>query len=275
MKTAFVFSGGGAKGAFSAGAAWAVMKFKGVKPDVMYGTSVGSINACGFSHLQPDEVLELWRSLKSNGDVLYPNGIQWLWNWWRIFSKTGLYSMKPLRKKITAVVNQFEPFIPAYSCFVNLNSEEPICSYVGNMDGNKQAYIDSVIKSSAIPLMMETCEDCVDGGVRDQTPLAKAIEDGCTDIHVFLTNPVHGRYIGPWTSKTKIFPWFGVLQRAVDDVMCNEIFISDLKYYLERGIPGVTLHVYAPVKKYIDTLDFNPEKIEVAIAAGIVVGSKS
>ncbi|MEI8083404.1 MAG: patatin-like phospholipase family protein [Actinomycetes bacterium] len=44
-KTAFVLSGGGAKGAFEAGAVGYLIKEKGICPDIVTGTSAGSI--CG------------------------------------------------------------------------------------------------------------------------------------------------------------------------------------------------------------------------------------
>lgn len=84
VKTALVLSGGGSHGAFQMGAIRYLYTVEGVKPDIIAGCSVGSVNAIKLAEAGPSqnakkphaqvvaELLELWRKRTSDHD---------LWNW--------------------------------------------------------------------------------------------------------------------------------------------------------------------------------------------------
>ena len=265
MKTVFVLSGGGVKGSFQVGVLHQLLS-KGIVPDAIYGTSAGAINACSIAYLGADKAVDYWLSIKGRGDALYPTGIAWLWNFWRLLGvwNDGIYSTKPLRKIITSVVKSNpNPTLEAISCFVDLTNGK--VGYTSNKS-SPDAYIDSVISSATIPMIMETNQLRVDGGVREQTPVTKAIADGATEIYVILCNPYVPDPLGVWSHNALFFKWFDTLNRAVDDVMCHEIFLTDLEECLENK--DVKFHVYAPDRLWMGTIEFDPTKIKAAIAAG-------
>lgn len=272
-KVAWVLSGGGSKGSFQSGVMSQLVS-QGITPDVIYGTSVGAINACGYSFRGMDGLLKSWFDIKRRGDVLYPSGIQWAWNIHRLFFANGIWSTKPLRKKLETIVSGVSPICEAVSCSVDLGNGEIV--YTSNQ-GDKAAYVDSVLESAAIPLLMEPTNFRVDGGVREQTPLAKAIDDGAEKIYVILCNPWTDG-VEPWKPSHWLFPWFYVLYRSVDDLMAHEIFRTDIEQCLfknkwadklpEAGLKKIELHVYAPDRVWMDTTEYDPAKIRAAIEAG-------
>lgn len=265
-KVAFVLSGGGAKGAHQAGVI-AQLTQQGIIPDTIYGTSVGSINALAYSYIGAKELINWWLDLKGRKEVLTPHGIEWLYKWIRVFYKDGIYSTKPLRKVLTNAVNEGlkneKRFCTAVSCYVDLLDAKTKYTYSNQV--THEEFIDSVISSSTIPLIMETYNNRIDGGAREHTPLQKAIDDGFKEIYVILASPFNMEE--NWKNKSKIFPWFNTLYRAVDDCMIYEIFNNDLKTKLIRT-DDVKIHVYAPDRYWMSTLDFDHAKIVQAIEAG-------
>jgi NTE family protein len=265
---AFVLSGGGAKGSFQAGVLLQLFE-QGIVPDAFFGTSVGAINALGYAYGGAEKLVNWWLSVKGRGDILYPHGIQWLWNFHRILGITnsGIFSTAPLRKILRNAASGIETPIEAVSCFVDVKSGKT--SYCSNKTSSTEDFVDAVVSSATIPLIMDANHYTVDGGVREQTPLQEALDRGATDVYVVLCNPLH-EDPDPWKPKAKVFKWFEVLERCVDDIMCHELFINDLKALLKNKPPGVTFHVYAPDRLWMRTVEFDPAKIRDAIAAGKV-----
>ena len=82
MSTAIVLSGGGAKGDFEVGAV-RFLYDHGIRPDIVCGTSVGSINAVKLAEGEPDAsgpadglnapglpgLVAIWKSLHTNEDM--------------------------------------------------------------------------------------------------------------------------------------------------------------------------------------------------------------
>jgi len=265
MKTAFVLSGGGFKGCFQAGVISQLYK-KGITPDVVYGTSVGSINAAGCAYLGPDRLIKHWLGMKSKGEALFPHGAWWLLYWHRVFWSSGLYSPKPLKQYLESIVGD-TTLCDAVSCFVNLKPPGKI-GYCSARQSTKADYIDSVLASAAIPMFIEPTNYCVDGGVREQTPLKKAMDDGATSIYVVLCNPWVTDPLEDW-KPSRLFPLIGVGFRAIDDLMCHEIFINDIQNNVQECKRcGIDLHLYAPDRVWMSTLEFSKDKIKSAIESG-------
>ena len=103
MKTAYVLSGGGAKGAFQVGAMEYLHK-KGLRPDLIVGTSVGALNAAGYSYGGMRGLLNLWDGIKGNKSIIKLN-------WWRLLWATGIYTTKPLRKLLDIVFKSLDAII--------------------------------------------------------------------------------------------------------------------------------------------------------------------
>lgn len=259
MKTALVLSGGGAKGSVQFG----ILKYlyeKGLRPDVIYGTSVGSLNAAGLSFIGIDGLEKVWSSIQKMSDVFK-------FNWKVLIGKaSGIYNGAPLRKIIQDVVSNNEPHILAYSCAVSLYSGE-----IGYFSCHDEHYVAATLASSSVPVLTEDVNGWVDGGVREQTPLKKAIEDGADKIVVVLCNPIEKNPNYDFVKNI-----IKTLLRTTD-ILGHEIFLNDIQnciWYNENSITGkrkIELEVYAPQRLVISTHDFTQDKIQPAIKYGYEV----
>lgn len=255
-RKALILSGGGSKGSMQYG----IIKYifeQGYRPDVIYGTSVGSLNAAGLSHVGVEGLEKVWKSLKKTSDVFKFN-LSFL-----LFIASGLYNAKPLKKLLTQTIQNRQPIIDAYSCKVHLETGE--IKYVHCSDSD---YIDSTVASCSIPGFTDDVAGWVDGGVREQTPLKQAIKDGAEEIVVVLCNPVNRN---PGYSKKG--NWVKNILRACD-LLAHEVFLNDIQNCIwynenpEQGKKPIKLTVYAPRTLVIGSNDFTQDKIIPAIDYG-------
>ena len=261
MKTAIVLSGGGAKGAFQVGAIKRLTEL-GVSYDAIYGTSVGALNAAAIAYKGIKYTEEQWLTIKGRGDVLSFN-----WSTLLGLSK-GVYNMNPLREYLEQTVQGDKPLCEAVVCKVSLLTGEIIYSR-SSTESNKD-FIDSTIQSATIPFVMEPTNNMADGGMREQTPLKQAIEDGYEKIIAILCNPTAG-VADPWTEPKGFFKQVKYGLRAID-LLEHEVFVTDLqrveKYNEDNVHKKIDITWYAPEKLMIDTLEFDPEKIRLVMKQG-------
>lgn len=260
MKTAFVHSGGGAGGAFQVGALQRLAE-QGIKPDTVYGTSVGALNASGWAYGGIEKLTKLWLDIEGRGDILKLN-------WWKLPWAHGFYSMAPLRKKLEETI-QGESSCEVKACLVDIRDGK--VHYSSNKTLARQNFIDSVQASAAIPCIMEPVLDYLyDGGIREQAPLKQAIADGHDTIYVLLCNAVLPDPQAQWSKPS----WPYMVSRGLRaiDIMEHEVFLGDIEKCLEyNNLPDkrkIELKVIAPEVRIIDTLEFDPKKIRDAIAQG-------
>jgi predicted acylesterase/phospholipase RssA len=261
MKTAVVLSGGGAKGGFEAGALEGILA-AGIVPDAYYGTSVGALNAVtmalhGIARLQQE-----WRSISGQSDVIspkFPLALPW---------STGLYSMAPLRKRLERLVEEGKTDGPeGVVCYVDM--ADGSIGYATTRDPGIAKYVEA---SACIPVAMELVDDrYADGGLREQTPLKRALDDGAERIVVILCNPVTPDLTGPiWEPG---FPKLLSTAMRSAEVMSHEIFLNDLHVCRRKnrieGYREIDLTVIAPEKSLKDTLDFSPERIDADMLYGL------
>lgn len=256
--TAFVFSGGGAKGAYQAGMVKALAD-NGIHPSVAYGTSVGSINAFCMTRLDADGLVEHWeRTNKKNTMKL---------NLWKTFLRRsqGIVSLRPMEKRLQRIARTIKR-IPGWACYVDLSDGS-----VKYGDLTAPLGVSYVLASSAIPGVIEAKKIngnwCVDGGVREITPLRRAIADGHKEIYVLLASDPDK--INQWNASKHRFE-MEIMMRAIDDVMTQEIMQGDLKACANQA----TIRVIKPNKQIIDTLEFEPRKISQAIDHGYAVAKE-
>jgi NTE family protein len=253
---AVVFSGGGAKGVLQAKEFLAQLKEGLPPPDIVYGTSVGAINAAGYAY-NGLRLGDLWRSIRSKSDVMSLN----ILSFWRAF---GVYNTAPLKKLLKQHI-QGKPICRAVACHVDLVTRQTI--YVYNDRVPLDEYITAVQASASIPFAMEPVITQVDGGVREVTPLYQAIREGADEITVFLCNPYESDPApDQWKMPSGFFPTLKVGVRALD-IMQNEIFVNDIeKCLFYNKIPSkkkIKLNVFCPKPEdmVIDTLEFDSKKI--------------
>jgi NTE family protein len=256
MKKALVLSGGGSKGSMQFGILKHIFE-QGYKPDVIYGTSVGSLNAAGISHVGIEGLQDIWNSLKKTSDVFKINLGFFL------FLSSGLYNAKPLKKLLEKTIKNNPPMMDAYSCKVHLETGEIVYSYCLDKD-----YIESTVASCSIPGFTEDINGWVDGGVREQTPLHKAIQNGADEIVVVLCNPLKSN-----PDFAKKGNWIKNILRATE-LLAHETFLTDIQACiwhnenLEEGRRSIKLTIYAPRELVIGSNDFESDKIQKAIKYG-------
>jgi NTE family protein len=261
-KTAFVLSGGGAKGCFQVGVLKKLTE-EGVVPEAIFGTSVGALNATGLSYAGMDELEKIWLNIQRNSDIIrFQVGTI-------LFATKGLYSTKPLHEIIKSFVNGFpKNNIHPYVCMNNLYTGQVV--YVDPWTSNLRGltFDEAVLASASLPLAMEPVKNVwVDGGIRETVPMREAIRKGYDELYVVMCNP--------WTRNPKptkeIKHWLCAGARTLD-LLTHEIFINDVQTCLKcndrDNKKTVKIHLYAPDELVIDTLEFDPEKIRKGIEQG-------
>lgn len=247
---ALVLSGGGAKGAYQIGVIRGLGG--GASCDHIYGTSVGAINGAGLSYLGAAATENLWKAIKGNSDIYKRRYISWMWS-------DGYHHFGPLEK----AANKYIGGVFRTSLTVTkVSYRTGEIKYCCNRERKPEEFRKDIIASSVIPFFMSSVDGWVDGGVREQIPILKAIQDGHKDITVILTSPIKDNP-SPWKPSFPKIVSSGL--RAVD-IQSHETFLNDLKYCCASS--GVTVKVFAPKEDFMDTMEFNPDKIKRAIDEG-------
>ena len=187
-KVAFVLSGGASLGAIQAGMLRALYE-RGIKPDVIVGTSAGAMNGA-FIASRPqtvataDALATVWRDLK-RGQVFPMNPLTGLLGF--LGTRDHLVPASGLRKLIARNIEhevlQDLP-IPLHVVAVDVISGEELRLSTGPI-------VDAVLASVAIPGVVAPVRweerTLMDGGVANNTPISHAVELGAEVIYVLPT----------------------------------------------------------------------------------------
>jgi NTE family protein len=274
---ALVLSGGGARGAHTAGAIRCLAE-KGVfdRVGIASGTSIGAANAVGIAHYPrlsdgARYLLDCWHDLAGTKSVWrwrQPKGIPGLWNpsfgeasEIREFLKR---TIKPDLISISGVKLRFPT--------VNLCTGE-----LAVLTEAYQPLWKAVYASASFPGMFEPIELTnppgwyTDGGTRDIAPLGAAIDAGANRI-IVITTRKPGALLPKARGELETAP--RVLLRCVE-IMIDEILLADLRV-CERtnktadltGKKRVELlHIY-PSEDLGDSLDFSKDLTEKRLELG-------
>ena len=171
---ALVLSGGNTKGGYQAGH---LKKFeeKGVKFDAVYGVSVGAVNALGWGFGDANKLCETWLSLKKQSDLIEREP------WYKLIFKYGFlaYNLDPLAKNLAEYIGNplKAPRCKLVATYVDLsNGELKHAETTPELHNPKFPYY-VIASASEPPMVVPLGGTLFDGGLRDQTPLKKAIED--------------------------------------------------------------------------------------------------
>jgi len=176
-QTGFVLSGGAARGFAHLGIIKA-LKETGIFPDVLSGTSAGSIvGAFCADGYDPEEIMHIF--LKKR-----------IFNFVRLGTAThGFLSMSGLEKVLgqTLHAKTFADLkVPLYICATNYNTGKPVYFHQGVL-------IPRIIASSSIPVIFTPKRIgrhlYVDGGVLDNLPVAP-VRNRCSRLIGMHVNPV-------------------------------------------------------------------------------------
>jgi NTE family protein len=251
---ALVLGGGGAKGSFQAGVIEQLVR---ERFDMVVGTSAGALNAVGYAHLGTSGLLDMWRGINGRGDFFSRS-------WLPPFS--GVFSTYPLRKIVRSVIEK-RPICDVWVSRVCLETGDLLYSKPGDVD-----YEDAIISSCSIPGAIEPVRrdklTFVDGGVRENCPLKRAIDFGANEITIVLCNPTAEKV---WRDRGGVVPAAAYIIRAID-LACHELLIGDLDAVVKKNSDPnkrkIKVRLFAPDKEPMDTLDFSPDKIRSAIKLG-------
>ncbi|HUY63460.1 MAG TPA: patatin-like phospholipase family protein [Acidimicrobiales bacterium] len=191
VPTAFVFAGGGARGSAQIGMLQALTDRR-IVPDAIYGASVGAINAAGFagepSAAGVEHMATLWRAI-TREDV-FPQGR--FPSPWRFFQqRESVHPNDGVRRIIQSGLR-----------FERLEQSPVHLEVVATSlhDGQTQWFDEgpaeeAILASAALPALLPPVtidgEAFIDGGVVDNVPIGRAIEQGAQRVFVLLCGPLH------------------------------------------------------------------------------------
>jgi len=202
---AFVFSGGGNRGAVQAGALLALLE-RNIRPDLIVGTSVGSLNGVPFASEPTLEgarlAVETWKQVRRS-DVFPGNPLT---VGWRILTRQGsLHSTDSFRRFVLSVlpsgVRRFGDLrVP---CIITATVLRTGQLRLFGHDPNERL-LDALLASTAIPPFFPAYryrdDWLVDGAVLANLPIGPAIAGGARTIYALNIAdeevPVNGRSLG-------------------------------------------------------------------------------
>ena len=276
-------SGGGAKIGFAIGVL-ETMESKGIKSDLVYGISSGSLCTAALCYGSVGFLKKQFLEIRKKEDVLDPQ-------WFKVLitqtlglgNADGFYSMKTMRKKLDQLPED-KPVMKGVVGYVDLNEGGII--YISSLDVEKKDFLDAVQASCSIPLVMQTQrlgdEVRVDGGVRDMLPLKQLIDDPLKvdEVHIVSLNPVTP---DQKQIEKKIVP---VALRTIDLIL-NEVLQNDLKIAkiynmllekkFDKLIPDkrlIKFYEYVPTQFICDSIEFNKENIQKGINHGLEIANE-
>jgi NTE family protein len=238
-----VLAGGSVKGAFQAGVIKALAE-KGFQPEVIYGISAGSLNAAflvnalGQQKLDgqilsfqqaADDLWDFWETRITNPACLSKPLSMFELGWTALTKKfRGLVSSDPLRELIQEVLSLRN--LQASPVGLHIGAVNIMEGRIHYVDPSNPDFMDYLLASSAVPILMpvvkirgEERRSYLDGGLRDVTPVKKALDDGGKHIVCISCHPeaIEGGFFDS-----------GDLLALVDrvmDIAVNEILNADLR----------------------------------------------
>lgn len=240
---AWSVSGGGARLAQAKASIDKHLDNGGSLPKFMVGNSAGGLLVMLYAHCgrdgATDEMYKITRRSHIFGGELIRTGREWL----------GYWDSKPLQKilkRIASYKKTINYLVTAY------NIKEKKTEY---FDHNTGWYHLSA--TACMPIIVQPQDCYIDGGIVENHPLARAIDEGYRNVHLFSCSAP--QEIRPHMPRN-------VLEMAIAlwQAKSYEIDKDDVKWTRERNyVPGkhqinVTHHV--PKRNLLDILEFKKMK---------------
>ncbi|MBD3941189.1 patatin-like phospholipase family protein [Microbacterium sp. NEAU-LLC] len=185
MTVAFVLGGGGVRGAVEIGMLRALLE-RGIRPDLVVGTSIGSINgalvAADPTPAVIDRLLDAWTSPEANavyGDSLFAQFAR------LVKTKTHLNSPAPLRHLLERALGADTAFedLPVRLRVVAASIER-----AAEHVFESGPLVEAVLASSSVPGLLPPTrigdEHFIDGGIVNSIPIAQAVDAGAHTVYV-------------------------------------------------------------------------------------------
>jgi NTE family protein len=290
---ALVLGGGSMKGAFQVGAVKAVLE-DGFEPDMIYGVSVGALNATYLVNEAGKHDLE-------HGQINWPLVGRELMTFW-IKHITQPQDVALLRSRVSlgfnTLMSRFDGLLdpsPLHNlirrhtdAFILRNS--PVKIKVGAVNitnGNikfaspdDEYFMDYVRASSSLPMLMPAVpigsrtDKYLDGGLRVVAPIHEAIRDGAREIILIACHASQLYTRENFNSRNLI----SLIER-VKDVTVNQIVNNDIDWaegYAERSVlrgDPIKLTIIRPEEPLqLDLQGFSSEDITRLILDGYRLG---
>lgn len=266
---ALVLSGGGVKGAYQAGALKYLLG-QGNVYDIYTGSSVGAINAAFLAQFEEGDEPDAGRGLYQLWQNLGAKNIYRPWNYGMMgvlpaLWKGSLFDSAPLRHLLEKTIKI--PCLKTSGKRLIVTAVSETTEEAGHWTEADSDIIDGVMASAAFPGVLPSIyargDYWMDGGVRDNSPVAVAIQAGATEIDVICCSP-----LTPGGRKTDVV---GRISHAVE-ALVNETERADLdaaarnNLLVARGLSPdkrmVRLRILRPeVHVANNGFDFRPEVI--------------
>ncbi len=193
---ALVLLGGGARGAYQAGAIKAFRHY-GISIDIVCGSSVGAINAAAVAAGMADELEARWLEIRTL-DVFAPRVDLWRLHHWQAIAKLGNPLVRLVRDEI-----QWD--------IIRMGNPKLVVETTNLLTGEHHVYDNAtctwrhLLASAAIPMIFSPVrigdDYHVDGSLTQVNPLLPAIERGADTLYVIAltsdrpeTNPPANLY---------------------------------------------------------------------------------
>lgn len=290
---ALVLGGGSLKGAWQVGVVQAILE-SGFEPDMIYGISVGSLNASFL-------VQEAGKDFIENKKINWPTVSKRLIEFW-IKNITQPESIAIVRSRFTlgfdTLMSRFDGLLDTTPLQTLVNTEldefilknSPIKLKAGAVDilsgemeyasPQNPNFLKYVIASSSLPTLMpavhipgEYRKAFLDGGLREVAPLREALKDGATEIVCVACHAEH-IHDDPFNYRSLL-----KLIERMKDINVNQIVNNDIinaqRYVENENLKGNKLKMrvirpQAPLK--LDMLKFNSDDIAALIVQGFKEG---
>jgi len=274
---ALVLSGGGSKGSYQAGALKYILSEKRTHYDALCGVSVGAINVAFLAMFKQGQEVESSERLASMWSTLDNSKIYKRWfpfGRWHAIWRKSFYDSSPLHNLLKEGISLEK--IRESGKHVNVGTVSLSSGKYTIFDQTSDYFVDAVIASASFPGMLTPVEFLgqlwTDGGIKEISPIKKAVELGADVIDVIICNPAvrSKKFIENPTT-------VDVLKRSIDlstdKIMANDIEKVEMYNLLaENGLTQkkyVKLNIIRPQTNLIeDLLDFTPSKIQEMMEKG-------
>lgn len=281
---AISLSGGGSSGCFEAGFLYRI--FHEIEFDKISGTSVGALNSIlliqAYIENNPEVIKKAWMDIKGNKSIFSVN-------WFNLLRLKSPFSFKPLQDIAKQVAN-FDKIIghkkQVFITSTDLISGQTI--YFSNWNSSKHDFQEAILASASLPFFLPPVKIgnhmLVDGGIRENAPISKLLENKEIDEIVIVlantfdisikndppnfNNPLNTifRMLEIFSNKVTFGDIRGIVR--INEILKNNPNIFTHKRILKTNIVFPSHHIVN------GTLNFDPIQIKKGFDLGIKYAEK-
>jgi NTE family protein len=274
---ALVLSGGGSKGSYQVGALKHLLGNLKLQYDILCGVSVGAINAAylsmfahGKEQQSIDALYNMW--VEINSSSIYKRHFPF--GRWHALWKNSFYDSSPLHKLIKNNINL--KLIRESGKIVTAGTVSLSSGKYTIFDQTSDCFVDAVIASASFPGMLAPVKFLdqlwTDGGVKELSPIKKAIELGADIIDIIVTSPEQRvkKFID---NPTTVDILKTIIDLSTDKILANDIDKIQVHNKLAKANVGkyknILINIIRPDNNLTeDLLDFDPNKIKEMLEKG-------